>query len=123
MTIAGVCSVLLGLAFIGAGIMHFVKTASYVYIMPPYLPYPVELVWISGVFEILGGLGIIVPVTRLAAGWGLIALLIAVYPANIHMAVNNVVPPGMHLSRAFLFLRLPVQFVLMWMVWWCCIRR
>lgn len=114
--------VLTALFYIFAGVMHFRKTAFYLFIMPPYLPHPLELVWISGVAEVLGGIGLLIPATRVAAGWGLIALLWAVFPANIHMAVNNVTPPGWTVAPWMLWVRLPVQFLLMWEVWWCAIR-
>lgn len=123
MHLLDVARILLGLAFVGAGLMHFIKTGFYVFIMPPYLPCPVELVWISGVCEVLGGIGVMVPATRVLAAWGLIALLVAVYPANVHMALHHVVPPGMKIPQSLLWLRLPLQFVFIWMVWWCCIRR
>jgi uncharacterized membrane protein len=113
-----VIRVFLAAFFVLAGVMHFTRTSFYVYIMPPSLPWPVELVWISGACEIAGGLGLLLPTTRVAAGWGLIALLVAVFPANIHMAVNNVVPPGVRIPRWLLWVRLPLQFVLMYLVWW-----
>jgi uncharacterized membrane protein len=88
--------------------------------MPPYLPTPLWLVWVSGVFEILGGLGIWAPwpKVRRFAGYGLVALLASVYVVNIDMALHGsplrdgtVVPGG----SLLLWLRLPMQFVMMWM--------
>ena len=81
--------VALSVFFVGAGAMHFIRPAPYVKIMPPGLPQPLSLVLISGVCEMLGGVGVLVPRVRRAAGWGLIALLVAVFPANVHMAVNH----------------------------------
>ena len=89
--------------------MHFLRPASYLAVMPPYLPQPVFLNYLSGLCEIAGGLGILIPRLRRLAGYGLIALLVAVFPANIHMAVNGVQPPGWHLPTWALWLRLPFQ--------------
>ena len=122
MDFAFVARVLVAAFFVFAGVMHFVRPAFFIAIVPPWLPSPKLLVDISGVCEILGGIGILVPFVRVAAGWGLIALLWAVFPANIHMAVNRVQPEGMKLSDTALWLRLPLQFVLMYIVWWCACR-
>lgn len=103
---------MLALLFTAAGLMHFVKPAMYVSIMPPYLPYPRELVLISGVAEILGGLGVLVPPVRRAAGWGLALLLVAVFPANIQMAQNALERHGWSLVTLLSFARLPLQFLL-----------
>jgi len=74
---------LLAIFFVGAGVMHFVSPDFYVAIMPPYLPWHLPLVWISGGFEILGGIGVLFPhPLRRWAGWGLVALLVAVFPAK-----------------------------------------
>lgn len=111
---------ILGLNFIAVGIGHFVAPEPFVSIMPPYLPWHLELVYISGVFEILGGLGILIKPVRKAAAWGLIALLIAVYPANIHMLVNEVYLDGLPKSKLGLWLRMPLQFIWMYLVAWSC---
>ncbi len=111
--------ILLAIFFVAAGILHFTKTSFYMQAMPPYLPRPRELVWISGVFEILGGIGVLVPATRRFSGYGLIALLIAVFPANIQMAADSAQNPGAVASPLLLWLRLPLQFVLIYWVWWC----
>jgi uncharacterized membrane protein len=102
-----VAKILLGVFFILAGIGHFIRPDVYVKIMPPYLPRPLGLVYLSGICE--AGLGILVLIpryTRLAA-WGLIALLIAVFPANLHMAVHPELYPG--IPPMALWLRLPLQ--------------
>ena len=109
---------LAALAFIGAGVMHFVDTEWFVHIVPPYLPAPRALVYISGVAEILGGVGLLVPRMRRLAGIGLIALLVAVFPANIHMAVNEVMPLSGPIPVWSLWLRLPLQLIFMAWVWW-----
>ncbi len=104
--------------FMAAGIGHFVNTDFYLSIMPPYLPAHLGLVYASGVFEIVGGLAVLALPTRRLAGYGLMALLLAVYPANIHMAVNpeQYVAGGTPLWG--LYARLPLQFVLMGWAWW-----
>ena len=104
--------------FISVGIHHFVDPTPYLAIMPPYLPAHLELVYISGVFEILGGLGLITIRYRTIAAWGLIALLIAVYPANIHMLINEVYLPDMPREKWLLWLRMPLQFILGWLIYW-----
>ena len=79
-----------GLFFIGAGIMHFVRTDFYMKIMPPYLPLHLELVYLRGFFEVALGMLLLVPRFSRLAAWGIIALLIAVFPANIYMALADV---------------------------------
>ncbi len=113
---------LLVIFFVLAGIWHFVKPDLYLAIMPSYLPWPEALVAISGVAEILGGLGVALPATRRLAGWGLIALLLAVLPANLTMATTGAHPPGMTFSPLVLWLRLPFQLVLMAWVWVVALR-
>jgi uncharacterized membrane protein len=108
---------LLGLLFFAAGVNHFVKPDFYVRIMPPYLPWHYELVLISGAFEILGGVGLLVPRLQVAAAWGLIALLVAVFPANVHMALHTEQYP--ELPPALLWGRLPFQVVFIaWAYWY-----
>jgi len=99
--------VLLGVFFIAAGIVHFVRPGIYVKIMPSYLPWPLGLVYLSGICEVgLGALVLIPRYTGLAA-WGLIALLIAVFPANVHMAMHPELYP--RIPPAVLWWRLPLQ--------------
>ena len=90
--------------------------------MPPYLPFPLALVYLSGIAEIAGGVGVAIPKTRRAAGWGLLALLLAIFPANLYMATDHVVPGNYQISDALLWARLPLQFVLMFWVWSATIR-
>ena len=108
---------LFGAFFVLAGLNHFVNPAFYLRIMPPYLPWHTFLVYLSGFFEIALGLLVIVPkLTRIAA-WGLIALLIAVFPANIHMAMNTNLYPD--INPIILWLRLPLHAVLVvWAYWY-----
>ena len=107
------------LSFIAVGLLHFSHDHVFLQMMPPYLPWHLELVWLSGMFEVLGGVGLLVPATRRFATWGLLALLIAVFPANIHMAVNEVYLDVDWLlqSRPGLWLRLPWQGVIALQVW------
>jgi len=85
-------------------------------IMPPYLPAHLELVYISGVFEMLGGLGALFSQTRKPAGWGLIALLVAIFPANLHMALSPTQFPT--LPAWVLYARLLFHLVFIAWVWW-----
>jgi len=107
---------LASLLFMSAGVLHFLTPAPFVLIVPPFLPAPELLVQISGAFEILGGVGLLVPRLRVAAGWGLVALLIAVYPANIYMLVHEVYLPDMPQEKWLLWARMPVQLVFAGMV-------
>ena len=117
-TVKVILCVILGVLFVAAGTLHFTSTASYLAIMPPYLPAHLALVYVSGGFEMLGGIGIIVPRTRRWAGYGLTALLVAVFPANLHMALHGIALPGLPASPLLLWLRLPLQFVLILLVLW-----
>jgi uncharacterized membrane protein len=102
-----------------AGITHFIAPDTYVKIVPPQLPYPEAIVYISGFFEILGGIGLLVPLVSQAAAWGLVLLLIAVYPANINMAVNHIHLDNIPDGNWFQAIRLPFQFVLIaWAYWY-----
>ena len=104
------------LFFTAAGIAHFTQTDFFVAIMPPYLPAHLELVYVSGIFEILGGVAVLFPNIRVLAGWGLILLLLAVYPANIHMALHPELFPVLPVLG--LYARLPLQFVLIAWAYW-----
>ena len=102
-----------------AGVAHWVTPAVFVRIVPAWLPAPQVLVGVSGVFEILGGVGLLVPRTRRAASFGLSALYLAVFPANVNMAVNHLTFDGVTpISPVLLWLRLPLQAVLIaWALW------
>jgi len=105
----------LGILFIGAGLMHFVATPAYVRIMPPSLPQPDLLVAISGLCEVLGGAGLLLSPTRRFAAWALVALLIAVFPANFHMAIDRSLLP--QIPAWMLWARLPLQLPLIFWAW------
>ncbi len=81
--------VLIAVLFVIAGALHFFRPAFYLTIMPPYLPWPMGLIYLSGVFEILGGIGLLLPGVRRLSGFGLMALLLAVLPANAQMLVQD----------------------------------
>jgi uncharacterized membrane protein len=108
----------IGILFIVAGANHFVSPDSYQAMMPPFLPWPMALVSISGAAEILGGAGVLVPQVRRFSGWGLIALLVAVFPANIFAAMHGI--NGGALERVILIARLPFQVVLIAWVYRSC---
>lgn len=101
--------------FVAAGVLHFVKPRLFAAIVPPMLPAPMLLVYLSGAAEIVGGLAVLVPSLRVWAGWWLVALLVAVFPANVYMALN---PATFGIAPIWLWLRLPLQFVLIGWVWW-----
>ncbi len=95
-----------------AGANHFLTEDFYLRMMPPWLPAHHALIVVSGVFEILGGIGVLVPRTRRLAGWGLVALFVAVFPANFYVAVEGIdLMPGTHFPLGN-WLRLPLQLVL-----------
>ena len=113
--------IILGVVFLSAGALHFTMPQFYARIVPPYLPAHLQLVYVSGFFEMLGGLGLLmpgellgVPVRKIAA-WGLVALLIAVMPANIYMVTDHEKFATIPLWA--LWLRLPLQLPLIWWAW------
>jgi len=108
--------IVLALFFVGAGINHFVRTGFYLRMMPPYLPWPLALVEVSGIAEIVLGVLLAAPRFTVTAAWGLILLLIAVFPANLQMALHPDTFP--EFSPAALWLRLPLQGVLIAWSWW-----
>jgi uncharacterized membrane protein len=115
--------IILAVFFIVAGANHFISPSVYLPMMPDYLPWHLCLIYLSGAAEIAGGIGICFPRWRRAAGWGLIALLIAVFPANLHMLLNDVPLGGKHLPQWILLARLPLQAVMIGWVHASCIRR
>jgi uncharacterized membrane protein len=107
---------LLVVLYVAAGINHFVNPDFYLKMMPPYLPWHLALVYISGAAEIVLGVLVLFPRFTQLAGWGLIALLIAVFPANVFMAQNPHLFPD--ISQTALLIRLPIQLLLIWWAWW-----
>ncbi|BAY62054.1 hypothetical protein NIES22_21210 [Calothrix brevissima NIES-22] len=112
--------VILAISIIIVGVTHFVFPQPFVKIMPPQLPYPLGLVYLSGFYEILGGIGLLVPPVSQAAAWGLILLFIAVFPANINMAVNHIKIETIPYSDSpwVQVIRLPFQAVFIAWAWW-----
>jgi uncharacterized membrane protein len=110
---------LMGLFYLSAGIMHFVNAAFFIRIVPDYLPWHAGLVYVSGVCEIALGALVLLPATRRLAAWGIIALLIAVFPANINMLVHRIpMQEGMPPNMLALWVRLPLQGLLIAWAWW-----
>jgi uncharacterized membrane protein len=106
--------------FVFAGTMHFVRPRAYEAIVPPYVPHHREVVIVSGAAEIAGGLAVVPRASRRLARWWLLALLAAVFPANVHMAVNPGQIRGLDLGRVppwALWARLPLQPLMMVWVW------
>jgi uncharacterized membrane protein len=107
--------IILAIFFIVTGSLHFFLPQTYLKIVPPSLPVPLIIVQISGAAEILSGLGLILSSTRRAAAWGLVALLIAVLPANIYMVIDH--PKFASIPLWALWLRLPLQLPLIYWAW------
>ena len=107
---------LMSLFYIFGGIKHFTNVGWYMKIMPPYLSYHKELVYLSGAFEIILGIMLVFEKTRFLAGWGLILLLISVFPANIYLAQTN--GEAMNISPALAWGRLPFQTVFIAIAYW-----
>ena len=108
--------VIMSILYIGVGIKHFTNPMWFIKIVPPILPFKLSLVYISGFFEILLGTMLLFPVTRYIAAWGLILLLIAVFPANIYLAQTNGV--AMNTTPAIAGGRLPFQAIFILIAYW-----
>ena len=103
----------MGIGYIWVGVQHFIDTSFFLKIMPPSFPLHKESVYVSGVLEILFGSGIIIKKTRFYASWGIILLLIAVYPANIYLAFSDDAQQAIGVYSFFAsWIRLPIQFAL-----------
>ncbi|MGA7397734.1 MAG: DoxX family membrane protein [Solirubrobacterales bacterium] len=110
----------IGILFIGAGLLHFVRPKPYLAMMPPWIPMHSEAVAVSGVAEIVGGLALFSDRTSRFGCWWLIALLVAVFPANAHMAINPEQIKGLDqtgIPNWTLWARLPLQAVAIWLIW------
>ena len=112
---------LFGVLYIIAGILHFINPEFYLQLMPPIIPlsWHLSLINVSGIAEIILGIGLIIPSTRKISAYGIVALLIAVFPANIYMAFNYELLHEMDVSPLFaIAVRLPLQFVLIGIANW-----
>ena len=107
--------------YVIVGIKHFIEPEYFLSIVPPYLPYHLELVYISGLFEILFGLLILFPKYRYYGAIGLILLLVAVFPANIYLAQSKEAQEAIGATQEIATWRLPIQGVLIWVAYY--IRR
>jgi uncharacterized membrane protein len=105
--------------YVLAGTLHFIKPEIYLRIVPPYIPWHPAMVGVSGALEILGGLGLLLPGRRRAAAWGLAALLVAVFPANLYMAMHPIEAGAGSIAPAIRWGRLPLQLALIWWLLWC----
>lgn len=103
--------------FLVAGLLHFIKPGVYIKIMPDYVPYHETMVYLSGVAELAGAIGILLPEYRTWASWGLILLLIVVFPANIEMTLKAYKVKGLNWYTWLTILRLPLQFVLIYWIY------
>lgn len=105
--------------YVLGGVMHFARPDFYLPMMPPYLPWHAALIFLSGVAELGLGLAVLSPVLRRFAAWGIILLLIAIFPANIHIALHNVPVFGATQGAGvWNWVRLPLQGVLILWAWW-----
>ena len=109
---------LMSIFYVRIGVHHFLDPEYFLNIMPPFLPYHLELVYISGFFEILLGLLLIFPKYRFYASWGLIILLIAVFPANIYLAQSEIAQQGVDVSKEVAIWRLPFQALFIGLAYW-----
>jgi uncharacterized membrane protein len=113
----------IALLFAVAGVLHFASPGFFVRIVPPWVPDAELAVSLSGVAELAGAIGLLIPATRTAAAWGLIALLVAVFPANVYMLQQAIAHGASATELAVLWIRLPLQPLLVWWIWKSGIRR
>ncbi|MCB0720992.1 MAG: DoxX family membrane protein [Ignavibacteriae bacterium] len=110
--------------FIFTGISHFTNTEAFLAITPDFIPATKEMIYLSGIFEILGAIGLQLPRFRKFSAWGLILLLLAVFPANINAAVNGILTEvAFGIGIWYLWVRLLFQPVFIWWVWWSSLKR
>jgi uncharacterized membrane protein len=105
-----------GIAFVIASVPHFTSPARYLPMMPPFVPSPLTMIYVSGAAELLGGIGLLIPRTARLAAWLLAALLVAIFPANIYVAISGVNAAGLPSSPWYTWSRLPFQLVFVWWV-------
>ncbi len=105
--------------FFFTGVDHFLNTDRYLPMMPPYVPWPLAMIYVSGFFELLGAAGLLLRSTRRWAAYGLVALLVAVFQANIYVALKGASIAGLPSNPLYYWLRLPLQFVFIGWALWC----
>jgi uncharacterized membrane protein len=105
----------MGLGYIVAGVNHFWHPDGYIKLVEAFLPYPLAMIYISGAAELAGGLGLMIPATRRAAAWGLILLLLAIFPANVYQAIHHEQWPDTPVW--LLWARLPIQPILIFLAY------
>ncbi len=110
--------ILLAVAMIVIGAIHFTDPEPFEKIVPDYLPYHLALVYLSGFFEVLAGIGLLIPQVSRFAAWILVVLFIAVFPANLYQAVNNIAVPALPHDPPLIGLRFPFQALLVVWAWW-----
>ncbi len=113
-----IARVALGVLFIGASLPHFIAADTELQIIPSSLPLRRTALYISGIFELLGGIGVLVPRFQRAAGWGLAALLVAIFPANIYHALRDIQTGRFAKTRIYHLLRMPFQGLFIWWALW-----
>ena len=114
----GIARFFLALLFIVASSLHFITDVE-LKIIPPFLPLRREALYITGIFEFVGGIGLLIPRFQRAAAWGLAALLVAIFPANMYHAIKKIQLGGILNSPLYHAVRLPLQAVLIWWALWC----
>ncbi len=113
-----IARVALGVFFIGASLPHFIASDTELQIIPAVLPLRRTALYISGVFELLGGIGVLIPRFQRAGGWGLAVLLVAIFPANIYHAVRDIQTDRFTKTRIYHLLRAPFQGLFIWWAVW-----
>lgn len=113
-----VFQIILALGMVVIGAWHFISPEPFEKIVPAFLPYHLALVYISGFLEILGGVGLLIPQVSRSAAWLLAVLFIAVFPANLYQAINNIEVPALPHDPPLIWLRLPFQALLVAWAWW-----
>ena len=122
-TVRDKASYAIACGFLFTGVSHFTNPARFVAMMPPFIPAHDAMVAVSGVAELAGAVGLMIPATRRAAGIGLIALLLAIFPANIYVAVAGKTVAGMPDAAWYYWVRLPFQLVYIAWIRWCAVQQ
>jgi len=109
----------MGITFIVTGLLHFVVPEKYLLMMPKFIPVPLASIYVSGVLEVTGGALLLVKPQARKAAYGIVILLLLIFPANIYVAMENVQLGGYMSSSMYQWARLPFQFLLIWWALWC----